>query len=92
MIIVEYIDSIIIVSINIELNIVFKSFVIIDLFIDISQINSIMKHACFNKVIVYDFSKTVNFLTVLIDEYQNFFIDKNITMNISKKKMNVHQF
>ena len=49
-----------------------------------------MKHVCFNDVIVYDFSKAIDSLTILIDEYQNFFIDKNTTMNISKKKMNVH--
>ena len=95
MIVVEYIDLIIIASINIELNIVFELFVIIDLFIDlfidIFQINSIMKHACFNKITVYNFLKTVNSLTILIDEYQDFFIDKSITMNISRKK-NVYQF
>ena len=79
----DYIESI---SINIEITIVFESFnIAIDLFIDIFQINSVMKHICFNKITVYNFSKTINSLAILIDEYQNLFIDKSITMNISKK-------
>ena len=80
----EYIES---TSVSIEVAIVSESFnIVIDLIIDIFQINSVMKHVCFNNVIVYNFSKTIDSLTVLIDEYQDFFIDKSITMNISKKK------
>ena len=52
----------------------------------ISQIDSALKHICFNGVTVYDSSKTVNFIAALIKEYQNLFVDKDTTINISKKK------
>ena len=53
--------------------------------IDISQINSTLKHVCFNDVIVYDSSKTIIFIIVLMNEYQNFFVDKKTIVDISKK-------
>ena len=55
--------------------------------IDIFQVDSALKYVYFNNVIVYNSSKTIIFITILINEYQNFFVDKKTTIDISKKKM-----
>ena len=49
-------------------------------------INSKLKHVCFNNVIIYEQQKIVDVIATLIDKYQNLFIDKETTINISKKK------
>ena len=54
--------------------------------LSISRIDANLKHVRSNDVIIYDQSKTIETIVVLIDEYQNFFVDKNITIDISKKK------
>ena len=51
-----------------------------------STIDSKLKHICFNGVIVYEQQKIVDAISTLINEYQNLFIDKKTTVNISKKK------
>ena len=71
-------------SLNIDI------FVNVSMIIDIFQIDSTLKHICFNDVIVYDSSNAIDSIVVLMKKYQNLFVDKNITMNISKKKMNVY--
>ena len=51
-----------------------------------STIDSKLKHVCFNNVIIYEQQEIVNVITILINEYQNLFIDKKTIINILKKK------
>ena len=59
------------------INIFISTIIVIDL---------CLKHVTSSEVIIYERFKTIDFLTNLLDEYQNLFIDQNQTMNILKKK------
>ena len=52
----------------------------------ISFIDFVMKHVQFNDVIIYKKQKTANDIKNLVAEYQNVFINKNITINVFKKQ------
>ena len=52
----------------------------------ISFIDFVMKHVQFNDVIIYEKQKTANKIENLIAEYQNVFMNKNITMNVFEKQ------
>ena len=51
-----------------------------------SKLNFNLKFIYSNDIIIYNKSNAIYSLATLIDEYQNLFIDKNITINISKAK------
>ena len=45
-----------------------------------------LKYICVNEVIIYDESIAVAIIHFIINEYQNLFIDQEITVDISKNQ------
>ena len=72
--------------ININVSIIFN---ILNIEISISAISFIdlvMKYVQFNDVIIYEEQETANKIENLVAEYQNIFMNKNITMNVFEKQ------
>ena len=72
--------------ININVSIIFNMLNAKILISAILFIDFIMKHVQFNDVIIYKEQETTNEIENLIAEYQNVFMNKNITMNVFEKQ------
>lgn len=48
----------------------------------ILQIDTNLKHVCSNNVIIYNQLEIIKTIIILIVEYQNLFVDKNIIVDI----------